>query len=516
MYSSNKRIHSLLIQLSLAQVIFLLVLFFASFQYLKINKKKLAHAISIVSKENIINNDLRTVMINSNLIAGDDFISYRYNSNGNNLSFINPSTVTHDEFNQKLSTSFFYESIEQTIQFSDDKRIGTFTFIYYKFEYLKYVSLFWFLLIVCSTPLAIRAIKRVNRDIELDVELAKERFFGKTAKKWVHDIKQLTEPIKSELEDLNIKDVDAKINIFQSINKIDQRVLALLANKNEFIENVADFKDQISKEEYICIQKEFNTLKKELLTTYRKYKNVEILFEETNIKRVFIKASLDELKRAMFNLVTNSIEASVPERLNLIKIKVEFSKQYLSIQVQDQGIGIPKNILPKITEVNFSYSKINGTGKGMTQVKEFSNSIQANLVIDSKEGQGTNIKIKSKAIKLGVNKIVHIDDEILLQKSWKRYFKQRGVDVLSFSSPTHYLNDPPSDTKNMPVFIDSYMGDEIRGEEFSKNLCNLGHKYIYLSSADSSHIKLIDYPSIKESLGKSAKDALEILILSKK
>jgi len=150
----------------------------------------------------------------------------------------------------------------------------------------------------------------------------------------------------------------------------------------------------------------------------------------------------------------------------------------------------------------------------MAQVEEFANSIKGTLSIDSTQGQGTTIEIHCLAVKLKHDTIIHIDDEVLLQKSWKRYFEQRGIKVLSYSSPSDYIKEKPIRFKDMPIFIDSYMGDEIRGEEFAKELYSDGFKEIYLSSADSSHISLARYPWILSSMGKSAKDALNALLMT--
>ena len=118
----------------------------------------------------------------------------------------------------------------------------------------------------------------------------------------------------------------------------------------------------------------------------------------------------------------------------------------------------------------------------------------------------------NKYIKINIKEIIHIDDEELLRRAWKKYFNERGIAVHSFSSPTEFLALDQSLATSSPVFIDSYMGAEERGEDFAKKMFDNDFQYIYLASNDASHIEISNYPWIKKTMGKSAKNALGNLL----
>ena len=217
----NKRIKFLVIQLAAIQAIFLVILLVASSYYLRSHKEKLANAISINAKNNIINNDLRRVTEDSFRISGKEFTAYRYENSKKKKLFLIPTSETKRTFLEKTNSSFFYGVIEKTLYYEKGSPIGTFTFIYSKYEYADFVFYLWLSLIVLSLPFFLLASKNVHKDIGRDLELEKEKFFGQSAKKWAHDIKQLTEPMKLELNSLKFETPEAQLLMRQSLNKIE-------------------------------------------------------------------------------------------------------------------------------------------------------------------------------------------------------------------------------------------------------------------------------------------------------
>lgn len=98
----------------------------------------------------------------------------------------------------------------------------------------------------------------------------------------------------------------------------------------------------------------------------------------------------------LFNLVSNSIKYSNDDKV--VKIKIEDEKDKLSIAVEDQGIGIKREEIPRIFErfytVDKSRSKQNGgTGLGLSIVKHIINVLKGDIEVESNFGEGTKFKI---------------------------------------------------------------------------------------------------------------------------
>ncbi len=74
------------------------------------------------------------------------------------------------------------------------------------------------------------------------------------------------------------------------------------------------------------------------------------------------------------------------------------SRRGIVIAVADQGAGIPKEHLPRLTERFYRVDKgrsraVGGTGLGLAIVKHIVNRHRGQLLIESEEGKGTTVSI---------------------------------------------------------------------------------------------------------------------------
>ena len=90
----------------------------------------------------------------------------------------------------------------------------------------------------------------------------------------------------------------------------------------------------------------------------------------------------------MINILKNSIEA---ESKNITLTLSELENNLL-IDINDDGVGISKEIMDKIYEP-FYTTKRSGTGLGVSLSKEIINAHNGNIEYKSIEGCGTEVKI---------------------------------------------------------------------------------------------------------------------------
>lgn len=97
------------------------------------------------------------------------------------------------------------------------------------------------------------------------------------------------------------------------------------------------------------------------------------------------------LKRALCNLIKNSIEAMV-ERTKLLKVASRLSEGHIEILVSDTGKGIPKENLKSIFDPLVS-SKIYGPGLGLTFTLKIIQDHKGTISVESEPGKGTTFTI---------------------------------------------------------------------------------------------------------------------------
>ncbi|MGI6423859.1 MAG: ATP-binding protein [Tepidanaerobacteraceae bacterium] len=133
--------------------------------------------------------------------------------------------------------------------------------------------------------------------------------------------------------------------------------------------------------------------KKQILETYIADDPVEIFADRDKIEQVFQ------------NILSNANKYT-PEDGKII-VQLECADKMVKIAFQDEGIGIPKEDLPRIFERFYRVDKtrsreMGGTGLGLSIAHEIVKAHNGNITIDSEPGQGTCVTIQIPAISSSV------------------------------------------------------------------------------------------------------------------
>lgn len=134
------------------------------------------------------------------------------------------------------------------------------------------------------------------------------------------------------------------------------------------------------------------------------YKDFNVAAENENIKlnynlkaneKYFIKGDRDKLKQVFINLISNAIKFTKPG--GKISINLYSDPKSIIVEVKDNGIGIKKEDLPFIFERLYrgdkSRHQIQGSGLGLTIVKNILKFHYANIEVESKEGKGSTFRV---------------------------------------------------------------------------------------------------------------------------
>ena len=159
---------------------------------------------------------------------------------------------------------------------------------------------------------------------------------------------------------------------------------------------------RIELEEHIQPQDKVNL--KEILSNVEDIhqKNLKSFEFKNNIKDdFFIKGDHEKLIEVFSNIIDNSIKYSDKNK----KIEINCGQgngkvigDSYTVSIKDNGIGIPTEQLPRITERFFRVDaakskKVGGTGLGMAIVKHIVNQHRGELEIKSEAQSGTEIKV---------------------------------------------------------------------------------------------------------------------------
>ena len=126
-------------------------------------------------------------------------------------------------------------------------------------------------------------------------------------------------------------------------------------------------------------------------------KNIQIkLSSSYSQNELFIRGNDDQIIEIFENLISNALTYS--QESTTININFEVGSSEICFVVEDQGCGIPKQDILKVTErfyrsKNAAQFKKSSSGLGLSIVKHIVNRHAGRLVIESEENTGSIFKV---------------------------------------------------------------------------------------------------------------------------
>lgn len=100
-----------------------------------------------------------------------------------------------------------------------------------------------------------------------------------------------------------------------------------------------------------------------------------------------IKCYADQLNQVWTNIINNAVEAMQGEGNIIIRVK-QLDQEKIQVEIEDNGPGIPKDIMSKIYEPYFTTkAKGEGTGLGLSISKKIVEENQGTIELESQEGK---------------------------------------------------------------------------------------------------------------------------------
>jgi len=130
--------------------------------------------------------------------------------------------------------------------------------------------------------------------------------------------------------------------------------------------------------------------------------NIQLLHSQTVSKELkivkeitdpfYCTADLNMLSLIIRNLLTNAVKFSNPG--GIITITAQRFKDHIEVTVQDEGLGIPENMISKLFLMEGQFSQKGtrdeeGTGLGLILCKEFVNRHGGEIRVESRENEGS-------------------------------------------------------------------------------------------------------------------------------
>jgi len=243
------------------------------------------------------------------------------------------------------------------------------------------------------------------------------------------------------------------------------------------------------------------------------------------------------LVTSLHNLLINAVDATPPGgTIHIEASQIELSASdataldlapgtYVSLEVQDNGIGIPQHLQQEIFEP-FVTTKQHGNGLGLPSVQGFARQSGGAATIASSPGRGTRVTIvlpvaresaakddlilptvklhrpKQQAVASDTPSLLVVDDEAPIALHNERILRRAGFSVAQFTSPIDALAHAKKHMDKVFVLITDIRMPEMSGTELANRMQavhpNLCVVFVtgYASDFAIDSVKLASSPSV--------------------
>ncbi len=223
---------------------------------------------------------------------------------------------------------------------------------------------------------------------------------------------------------------------------------------------------------------------------------------------LFAKVQPIELKRVLSNLINNSVEAMDGSGSILLSLRAS-STQNVDIVIQDNGKGIPKDILARMGVKGESFGKKDGSGLGIYHARQSVESWNGQLIIESSEStpeNGTRVILRlpksempswfvSRLILDRNSNLIIVDDDPSIHNIWQGRMDSLGRDrstiqMVHLSTPAA-LKEYISIKKESDLFLMDYefVGSQMTGLDLIEEYSLKQQSLLVTSRFEETHIR---------------------------
>ena len=223
-------------------------------------------------------------------------------------------------------------------------------------------------------------VDKLEKSTKRLIKMEKEAAWGEMARQVAHEIKNPLTPMRLSIEHFvqtyrpDDPDNPEKIRQFGDMLLEQVEVLNKIARSFSDYTKISD------------LELTYDNIVETVRNTARLFpKKVRFETAEEEIYTLYDKT---RIKQALVNLIRNAIQAAPEGRKPEITVRVYRKEEKIHIEVEDNGTGIPEDILARIFEPKFT-TKSSGAGLGLAIVKRIIESHEGEIFVETYQDKGT-------------------------------------------------------------------------------------------------------------------------------
>jgi len=446
-------------------------------------KQRLAGQLSAASRDAILSGDSRRAITDLTSSVARDFSGMSWAPLGGEDGFSLPASAA-------ACSKLLCSSAQVKLFFDDERRFksGNMLFYYSRWTPVLWGILGWVIILAISLPVAFFERRRLIKDYSLLLDLRVKESYSVLAAQVAHDIRSPLAALGAAAKGLEIP-TEQKLLIDGAVSRINGIADDLLRRHRGSTETT-------EKPEVCALYPLIQQLVIEKRSQYKEKAGIKIDFASAD-KGILAAVEPKELQRLLSNLVNNSVESFGDGGTASVSLSANENKVF--IRVSDNGKGIPQEILAKLGRKGETHGKSEGTGLGLYHARKRIEMWGGTMQITSDPDRWTAVsaelpRVPENGTRTGL--ILLLDDDMLVHMNWKLAAKAAAAEFKAYKTPEELLAAVATLQKTTRIFIDSDLGDGIKGENIAKELHDKGFTDISMATGHR-HDKFSHLPWLK-------------------
>jgi len=218
----------------------------------------------------------------------------------------------------------------------------------------------------------------------------RESAWREMAKQIAHEIKNPLTPMKLKVQYLKRAWDDEVSNFNERLQQFTKSMISQIDTLSGIATEFSNFaKMPKAKKQPLDIENEIQ----ESISLFEDTQGVKLEYKSENSELCQVSADKDQLSRVFNNLIKNAIQAIPNDKKGVIKLSTNCDNSFIYTSIEDNGLGIPREIRDKLFNPNFT-TKSTGVGMGLAISKRIIEDFNGEIWYETELNKGTKFHIK--------------------------------------------------------------------------------------------------------------------------
>jgi signal transduction histidine kinase len=234
-----------------------------------------------------------------------------------------------------------------------------------------------------------------NSTLIIIMENRISNFYESVASETSHEIKNAIAIALSSMtiikKKLNKDNVDINVlnKMIDDSSRSTKRIVTILDNSRSELKN-------IKQEQVVELYNFFSEFESEINPFISEHSiNLSFVIKDHELTGKSVRLQGITLEQILLNLIKNSVEAFLVENNNKkITIKIDFTETDLLISLEDNGVGVDKDLESDIFKKLYTTKEGSGSGLGLYLVRKFLQISDGDITLDSSTIAGATFLVR--------------------------------------------------------------------------------------------------------------------------